>query len=122
MITLTTPKAIVVVLGGSTAVQYNKLVIAPFTMDGIRQTITGACVITATASPGATPLTGTVTIDIPGGNKLVLKVPDMDITNTLTLTSPQATAVIAAIETAQAALENGLITIGAVAGVRSAGV
>lgn len=122
MITLTTPRALQIVLGGNTAVNYNKLVVGPFTEDALTQRITATLVLTATASALASPILGTLTIDIPGGNKLTLTVPQLDISTTVTLTSPQATAIIAAIESAQAALENGLITLGVVAGVRTAGV
>lgn len=122
MITLTTPPSINVVLGGNTTVSYNKFVLAPFTMDGVRQSVVATVIVTSTANPEATPIIGTLTIDIPGGNVFLLRVPDLDITLRKVLTSPQATAVIAAIETAQAALENGLITLNAVAGTRSAGV
>jgi len=59
---------------------------------------------------------------LPGGNVLQLDVPQLDISTKLTLTSPQATALLGNIETAQAALENGLISLGVVAGVRTAGV
>jgi len=122
MITLTTPRALQIVLGGATSVNYNKLVVGPFTEDGITQKVSATLVLTATASVLASPILGTLTIDIPGGNKLKLEVPQLDISTTITLTSPQATAIINAIESAQAALENGLITLGVVAGTRSAGV
>ncbi len=122
MITLTTPRALQIVLGGNTAVSYNKLVVGPFTENAITQTVSATLVLTATASAQASPIRGTLTIDVPGGNKLTLEVPQLDISTTLTLTSPQATSVIAAIESAQAALENGLISLGVVAGTRSAGV
>lgn len=122
MITLTNAVPINVVVGGNTQVQYNKLVVAPFAMDGIRQRIDATVVVTATGTPEATPITGTLTIDIPGGNLFLLRIPDLDITLRKVLTSPQATAIINAIETSQAAIENGLITLNAVAGTRSAGV
>lgn len=122
MITLTTPPSINVVIGGNTQVSYNKFVVAPFTMDGITQRITATVVVTATATPEATPITGTLTIDVPGGNLFLLRIPDLDITLRKVLTGPQATAIINAIETSQAAIENGLITLNAVAGTRSAGV
>src|SRR5688572_24878985 len=103
MITLTTPRALQIVLGGNTSVSYNKLVVGPFTEDATTQRVNASLVLTATASAQASPIRGTLTIDIPGGNKLTLEVPQLDISTTITLTSPQATAVIAAIESAQAA-------------------
>ena len=96
MITLTTPRAL--------------------------QTVRATLVLTATASSTATPIIGTLSVTLPGGNVLQLDVPQLDISTKLTLTSPQATALLGNIETAQAALENGLISLGVVAGVRTAGV
>ena len=122
MITLTTPRALNIVLGGNTTVSYNKLVVGPFTMNQVTQIITATLVLTATASAQATPINGTLTINLPAGNILQLDVPQLDISTKLTLTSAQATSVVNAIEAAQAQLENGLISLGVVAGTRTAGV
>ncbi len=122
MITLTTPRPLQIILGGNTSVNYNKLVVGPFTENAITQTVDATLVLTATASAQASPINGRLSINIPGGNKLTLEITQLDISTTVTLTSPQATAIINAIEAAQAALENGLITLGVVAGTRTAGV
>ena len=122
MITLTTAPSINTVLGGNTPVSYNKLVIGPFTMDGVTQTISASLRLTSTAAPTSTPILGSLSINIPGGNEFLLQVPQLDIVRRVVLTSPQATAIIGQIETAQAALENGVISLGVVAGTRSSGV
>jgi len=122
MITLTTPPEINTVLGGNTPASYNKLVIAPFTMDGVTQIVLATLRLTSTTVPTATPILGTLRINLPGGNEFILEVPQLDIVRRLVLSGGQATAVLAQIETAQAALENGLVSLGVVSGTRSAGV
>lgn len=122
MITLTTPKEINSVLGGNAPVAYNKLVLGPFTMNGVDQTIIGTLRLTSTSTPSMQPITGTVRINIPGGNELIIEVPQLDFYRRIVLTSPQATSVINQIEAAQAQIENGLISLGVIAGTRTAGV
>lgn len=122
MITLTTPHQIQSVLGGSTPVAYGKLVIGPFTMDGVGQTITGTLRLTSTTVPSMQPIMGSIRVNIPGGNEFIIEVPQLDFYRRLVLTSPQATAIIAQIEAAQAQLENGIIALAVVAGTRSSGV
>lgn len=122
MITLTTPPQINSVLGGSVPVGYDKLVLGPFTMDGVTQTIRGTLRLTSTASPSMQPIAGALSITLPGGNECIVDVPQLDFYRRVVLSGAQATAVLAQIETAQAALENGLVSLGLIAGVRTAGV
>lgn len=122
MITLTTPPSINSILGGSAPVSYNKLVIGPFTMDGVTQTITGQLRLTSTSTPTMQPITGRITINLPGGNECIVEVAQLDFYRRIVLSSPQATSIVNTIETAQAALENGLISLSIIAGTRSAGV
>ena len=51
MITLQTPPSINSVLGGNVPVSYNKLVIAPFTMDPVGLSITGTLQLSSTSVP-----------------------------------------------------------------------
>jgi hypothetical protein len=68
------------------------------------------------------PISGSLTINLPGGNECIVEVAQLDFYRRVVLSSPQATAVLAQIETAQAALENGLVSLGLIAGVRTPGV
>lgn len=120
MITLTTPPQINSILGGSAPVAYNKLVIGPFTMDPVNQTITGSLRLTSTANPQMQPIVGTLTISVPGSTVKV-EVPQLDFYRQITTTSPQNTSIIGWIEAAQAQIENGLISVAIISGTRTAG-
>lgn len=120
MITLTTPTEINSVLGGNVPVAYNKLVLAPFTMDPVGQTITGTVRLMATGAPTMQPITGRFTISVPAA-EFVIEVPQLDFLRRLVLSSPQNTAVLNQIATAQNAIENGLVSLGVIAGTQSAG-
>lgn len=120
MITLTTPPQINSVLGGTSPVGYDKLVLSPFTMDAVNQTVMGTLRLTSTASPTMQPITGTLSIKVPS-SELIVEVAQLDFYRRVTLTGPQNTSILNQIETAQAQLENGLITLGVIAGTRSAG-
>lgn len=121
MITLTAPAEINSILGGNAPVAYNKLVIAPFTMDGVTQTIAGVLRLTSTANTSMQPIAGTVRINVPAA-ELVIEVPQLDFYRRIVLSSAQNTAVLNQIEAAQAQLENGLVSLGVIAGTRTAGV
>lgn len=120
MITLTTPPQINSILGGSAPVAYNKLVIGPFTMDGVAQTISGTLRLTSTASPQMQPITGRLTISVPAAT-VTVEVSQLDFYRQITTTSPQNTAILGWIEAAQAQIENGLIAVSIIAGVRTSG-
>lgn len=121
MITLTTPTQINSVLGGDAPVAYNKLVLGPFTMDGVSQTVVGTLRLTSTGSPGMQAILGSLRINVPA-SELIIEVPQLDFYRRLVLTGPQNTSVLGQIEAAQAQLENGLISLAVVQGVRTAGV
>jgi hypothetical protein len=120
MITLTTPAEINSVLGGNTPVAYNKLVLSPFTMNAVDQTIQGTLRLTSTGTPSMQPITGTLRMSVTS-SELLIEVPQLDFYRRIVLTSPQNTAVLSQIESAQAAVENGLVTIGVIAGTRTSG-
>lgn len=121
MITLTTPHEINSVLGGTAPVPYNKLVLGPFTMDGVTQTINGTLRLTSTTNPTMQPITGRLQISVPAA-EVIVEVAQLDFYRRIVTTSPQNTSILNQIEAAQAQLENGLISLGVVAGTRSAGV
>jgi hypothetical protein len=121
MSTLTTPHTINSVLGGTAPVAYNKLVLGPFTMDGVTQTISGTLRLTSTATPSMQPIVGRLQVNVPSA-ELVIEVQQLDFYRRIVTSSPQNTAILGQIEAAQAQLENGLINLGVVDGTRSAGV
>lgn len=120
MITLTTPAEINSVLGGSAPVAYNKLVISPFTMSGLNQSINADIRITSTANTSMQAITGTLRILVQSA-ELVMEVPQLDFYRRIVLSGAQNTAVIAIIEAAQKGIEDGLVGLGVIAGARSAG-
>lgn len=121
MITLTTPPQINSVLGGSAPVAYNKLVLGPFTMDGVTQVISGTLRLTSTANPTMQAITGTLRISVPEAF-VIVEVAQLDFYRKITTSSAQNTAILNIIETAQAQLESGLINLAVIAGTRTAGV
>jgi hypothetical protein len=120
MITLTTPAQINSVLGGNAPISYNKLVLSPFTLNPVAQSIDGSLRLTSTASPNMQAITGSLSISIPT-SRLQIEVPQLDFYRTIVLTSGDNTAVLGIIQNAQNALEAGLVSLGAVAGTQSAG-
>jgi hypothetical protein len=120
MITLTTPRAVNTVLGGATTVNYDKLVLGPFTMDPVNQTITGAVRLTSTANPNMQPIIGTFRVSVPA-SEFVIEVPQLDFLRRVVTNSGQNTAILNQIEAAQAQIENGVISLGVIDGTRSAG-
>lgn len=121
MITLTTPAQINSVLGGNTPINYDKLVLSPFTLDGVSQTINGTLRLTSTGTPSMQPILGSVRMTVPG-SELVIEVPQLDFYRRIVLSSGQNNALLAQIESAQAAVENGFVTLGVIAGTRTSGV
>lgn len=120
MITLTTPPQINSVLGGNAPINYNKLVIGPFTFEPATQEVNGNVRITSTTNPDMAAITGTLRI-IVATAKLEIAVPQLDFLRRVTLTGPQNTAVQNIVRNAQDALESGLVTLGVIAGTQQTG-
>lgn len=120
MITLTTPPEINSVLGGNSPVGYNKLVIGPFTMDAVTQVVSGQIRLTSMTVTSMQPIIGRLTISVPS-SELIIEVAQLDFYRRIVLNSSQNTSVLNIIETAQAGLENGLISLGVISGTRTAG-
>lgn len=120
MITLTTPPQINSVLGGSVPISYNKLVVGPFNLSPVDQTITGSLRLTSTASPTMQPIVGTLSINVPAST-LKIEVVQLDFYRQITLNSGQNTAVLDIISNAQNAIEAGLINLAVIAGTQSTG-
>lgn len=123
MITLTTPPQINSVLGGTAPVGYDKLVVGPFTMDPVNQTVLGQLRLTSTANPSMQAITGSLSISVPRA-ELIVDVPQLDFYRRIVTSAAQNTSILNMIETSQAQIENGLVSpgIAVVQGVRSAGV
>jgi hypothetical protein len=120
MVTLTDPPSINMVLGGNVPAEYTKLVIGPFTMDPIAQLITGTLRLTSTQNP-LFPILGTLNISA-ASSTVRIEVKDLNIARQIQTTGPQNTSIIAWIETAQKQIEDGLVAVNLIAGVRTAGV
>jgi hypothetical protein len=121
MITLTTPASINSVLGGNTLVNYDKLVITPFTMDPLTGVINAAVRLTSTGTPSMQPITGSMRVNIPA-NELIIEVTQIDFFRRVALSAGNITALNNLMESALAQIENGLVSLGVISGTRSAGV
>lgn len=119
-ITLTTAAQINSVLGGSAPVAYGHLVLSPFTMDPVANTVSGTLKLTSSTVPEMQAISGRLTINASSG-ELVIEVAQLDFYRRIQLSAGQITAVITIIRNAQNALESGLITLGVIAGTQSAG-
>jgi len=121
MITLTNPKLVNSVLGGTNTVAYDKMV-----LDQIRyittgtKTITANVKITSTSEPNMQPINGSLSVEL-GSGVLTIEVQQLDFYRQITLTAGQNTAVTALVTDAQDALEAGLLTVGVVDGVQETG-
>ncbi len=120
MITLTAPIQVSAVLGGTTMVNYEKLVLTPITFDPASQQISGNVRLTSTSTPTMQPISGTFLLNVPQA-KFTIEIPQIRFYRQITTTSGQNTAILNQIEAAQAQVENGLVTLGAVDGLRTAG-
>lgn len=121
MITLTTPPEINSVLGGSSPVGYNKLVIGPFTLDPVTTIVTGTIRLTSTTATQMQPILGTLRINTPAGGVLTVEVPQLDFYRQIQMSVGQINSVNAIITNAQNALEAGLVSLGVIAGTQSTG-
>jgi len=121
MITLTNPKLVNSVLGGTNTVAYDKMV-----LDQIRyittgtKTVTANVKITSTSEPNMQPINGSLSIEL-GSGVLTIEVQQLDFYRKINLTAGQNTAVTALVTDAQDALEAGLLTVGVVDGVQETG-
>ncbi len=119
-ITLTTPPSLNNTLGGSTSVSYDHVVMSPLSFDAVNKTISGTARITASASPKADVVTGTLRIDI-SKNILVFNIEQLDLIHKSELSPAQIIAVQGMLDDAQASIEAGLVSIGVIDGIQSVG-
>lgn len=121
MITLNIAPTIKSILGGSSTVSYNKVVLSTISYDVSNAQITAQVKLTSTADTSMQAIFGTLKINAATA-MLTIEVEQLDFRRQLALTGPQNIAVQALITNAQNALENGLISIGVVAGTQIEGV
>ena len=119
-ITLTAAASINSVLGGNTPVGYQHLVLSPFTMDPVANTVSGTLRLTSDASPEMQAIIGNLNINASSG-VLIIEVSQLDFYRRIQLSAGQITAVITIIRNAQNAIEAGLITLGVIAGTQATG-
>src|SRR3990167_10681310 len=110
MITLTLSQTVKSQLGGAATVAYDKLVLSTFSMDAVNQTVSGNVRLTSTSAPTMQSIIGTFKISVPSA-EFIIEVPQLDFYRRLVLTSAQNNAILANIETAQKALEDGIVTL-----------
>lgn len=120
MITLTTPPAIKVVLGGNTTAAYDKMVLTNIAYDVANMAIRCTITLTSTAEPEQTPIKGNLEINT-ATSRLALEIEQLGFNRRIALSSGQNSSAQTIIRNAQNAIEAGIITIGVVAGVQSTG-
>lgn len=120
MITLTTAPEIFSVLGGSTKVAYEKMVLSPFSLDPVNQSISGTVRLTSKLSTDMPAITGSFRISVLA-SELVVEVQQLDFYRRIVLDGAQKNAVLTIIANAQNAIEAGLVSLGVVAGTQSGG-
>lgn len=122
MITLTTAEQINSVIGGNVPIGYNKLVLSPYTIDPVTQSITGTLRLSSSTNTEMQPITGRFQITT-SNNTVLIEFDQLKLSRKITLTTGQNNSVKTnIIDASQNSLESGFITIGAVAGTQSAGV
>lgn len=120
MITLTSPPAVNSILGGAGTVSYDRFVLQTITYDTVNLTVNAVIRITSTTNPDMQAITGRLVIQIASA-KLEIQVEQLDFYRRITLTGPQNTSIETLIRNAQNAIENGLITVGVIAGTQATG-
>jgi hypothetical protein len=119
MITLTTPPQVNTILGGTSLVGYDKLVLTPMTLDPVTGTVQATVRLTSTSQPAMQPLTGRLTI---ASGLLTIDAAPAGFFRQVQLSVGQINSVNTIITNAQNALEAGLVSLGVVAGTQATGV
>lgn len=120
MIILTTPKAVSTVLGGSTTVNYDKIVLMQATYDVINQQIAGQLKLVCSSDGSQQPLLGSYIIDA-AAQTVTVSFSQLPFQRTIVLTAAQVSTVQGWISAAQNQIEQGLINVGEIAGAQSSG-
>jgi hypothetical protein len=122
MITLTNPKTVNNVLGGTATVAYDKFVATSITYDILNKKINGTVRVTCTADSAQTPLYGTFVI-APQAAPAILQVdiPNVPFFRIINLSATQQTTVNGWFTSDQNTIEAGFISIGAILGTQTSG-
>lgn len=121
MITLTLAIPVQSVLGDNVPVNYDKLVVADVKYDILAKTIIGKLRLTSTSATQMEPIDGQLIIRHGSAELIVNFDRGVQFNRRLVLNAGQVTAIQNLLNEAQADIENGLVTLGVVAGTRSAG-
>jgi hypothetical protein len=123
MITLTNPKVVNTVLGGTATVNYDKLVVTNISYDTINKQISGQVKVTCTLDAAQIPLLGNFSI-LPQASPatVTLTIAGFPFNRTINLTGAQQTSVLGWFDTNQAQIENGFISVVMAAGTQATGV
>jgi hypothetical protein len=124
MITLTEPKVVNSVLGSTDpahAINYDRMVFSPMNFDPIGKRISGSVVLRSTASGDMQPIAGTFNLDVNTG-LLQMEIRDVGFYQRRALNSGQITALQNVLNNTQRDIEQGFITVGAIAGTWSIGI
>jgi len=120
MITLSTAPVINSVIGGNAPINYDKFVINSLSFDTESKNINATVKITSTTNPDMTALSGKLTISFAGAIA-ELQVAQLDFYRRIRLSGPQQNAVATLVSDCQDSLENGLLSLGLVAGTQATG-
>lgn len=121
MITLDIPVVVNKTLGGNDPVSFDKLVAVKTEAFPVTAQINAQIRLTASADPTMDPFMGSVKIDAASGTML-FEIPQLDFKRRIAMSAAQRSAATAFIASKQDGVESTFITLGAVAGVQSAGV
>lgn len=120
MITLTNAKLVNSVLGGTDTVSYDRFVLSSITYTPETMVVSAIIQITSTAQPNMQPIKGSLSIKCATAI-LSIEVRQLDFYRQIALTGPENAVAQDFIRDAQNSLENGLISLGVVAGIQSPG-
>ena len=121
MITLTLTESIKTQIGGAGTVSYERVVLSPITFDPVARTIRGGVRLISTSTPAAEVVTGSFEINL-GPGVLMFRMDQKGVSRRVELSGAQITAAQDILNDAQNALESGMISLGVIPGVQSAGV
>ena len=119
-ITLTTASQVNTLLGGSSTVAYDHVVISPLTFNPVNNTINGTVRLTSSTEPDMDVITGSLVIDN-GTGSLLIDISQLDIRRKMQLSPAQILSVQGIMNNSQDSIESGLIGVGVIDGTQSTG-
>jgi len=119
-IVLTVAPQINTVLGGSTLVSYDHVVLSPINFNQEANSINATVRLTSTADPTMDVIQGRLVIDLSAGT-LLFAIEQLDIVRKMNLSGGQITAAGLIMSNAADALEAGILDLGVAAGIQATG-